>query len=180
MNERTKMVTELTASSGGRAKKAAMKVAEKAPPATKAVPNKAVGKVAKKAPPPKKGPAKKGPPAKKAAAKKAASKKAPAKKGTAKKAPPPKKKPMKKPAAPSPTATSSGDARTSPPQRRALPAPPTDPLIILGLSEPFSGAQLRRAWREYAATHHPDAGGDAAVFRRGRHAYQQLRRQAAG
>ncbi|MDP9164942.1 MAG: hypothetical protein M3O32_02550 [Actinomycetota bacterium] len=60
-----------------------------------------------------------------------------------------------------------------------MPAPLTDPLIVLGLHEPFSAAQLRRAWREYAAIHHPDAGGDAAVFTRGRQAYLALRARAA-
>ena len=42
-----------------------------------------------------------------------------------------------------------------PPPRPALVAPPTDPLIVLGVREPLSQAQQRRAWRAYAAKHHP-------------------------
>jgi DnaJ-class molecular chaperone len=56
----------------------------------------------------------------------------------------------------------------------ALPAPPIDPLVILGLAESHSAAELRRAWRAYASRHHPDQGGDAATFSRGRAAYQTL------
>ena len=60
------------------------------------------------------------------------------------------------------------------------PAPPTDPLVILGMREPYSGAQLRGAWRNHAATHHPDRGGDAATFDRGHRAYQELQSRAGG
>ena len=118
----------------------------------------------------------------KKAAVKAAAKKAPVKKAAAKKAPvkkaPVKKAPAKKASAKKAstkkgtrTASSSGPTMTRP----ALPAPPTDPLIVLGLAEPFSATQLRRAWRTYAARHHPDQGGDARTFDRGRGAYEALR-----
>jgi hypothetical protein len=133
----------------------------------KAAPKKAAPKkaAAKKAAP-KKAAAKA--PAKKAAAKKVAKKAAPAKKA-AKKAAPAKKVPGKKAA--------SGQSGTSV-GRRALPAAPTDPLVILGVQEPFSIAQLRRAWRLYAARHHPDSGGDSVMFSRGREAYLTLRPRA--
>jgi hypothetical protein len=116
--------------------------------------------------PGKKAPAKKAP-AKKAPAKKAPAKKAPAKKAPAKKAPA--KKGATKKAA---TTTNSAGAKMA---RPALPAPPTDPLIILQLAQPFSATELRRAWRVYAARHHPDQGGDARTFDRGRAAYEALR-----
>ena len=104
-------------------------------------------------------------PAKKAPAKKAV-KKAPAKKAVKKAAA---KKAAKKSAAKGAT------RNTSAPKRPALAAPPTDPLTVLGLQPHFTLAELRRAWRDHAATHHPDIGGDAATFSRGRHAYEALR-----
>jgi hypothetical protein len=140
------------------AKKAAPKKAAAKAPAKKA----AAKKVAKKAAPGKKA-AKKAAPAKKVAKKAAPGKKA------AKKAAPAKKVPGKKAA--------SGQSGTSV-GRRALPAAPTDPLVILGVQEPFSIAQLRRAWRLYAARHHPDSGGDSVMFSRGREAYLTLRPRA--
>ena len=112
--------------------------------------------VKRSAKPPTKATAKKVP-AKKAPAKKAAAKKAAAKKASTKKVP---------------RTASPSDPTMS---RPALPAPPTDPLIVLGLAEPFSATQLRRAWRTYAARHHPDQGGDARTFDRGRGAYEALR-----
>ncbi|MCV7422739.1 hypothetical protein H7K45_19510 [Mycobacterium yunnanensis] len=121
---------------------------------------------AKKAPA-KKAPAKKAGP-KTAPVKKAAAKKAPVKKAAAKKAPT--GKAAKKSAAP--RAASATHAST--PKRPALMAPPTDPLTVLGLQPNFTLAQLRRAWRDHAAAHHPDAGGDAATFSRGRRAYEAL------
>ena len=126
-------------------------------PVKKAAPKKAAPKkaAAKKAAP-KKAAAKA--PAKKAAAKKVAKKAAPAKKVPGKKA-------------------ASGQSGTSV-GRRSLPAAPTDPLVILGVQEPFSIAQLRRAWRLYAARHHPDSGGDSVMFSRGREAYLTLRPRA--
>ena len=130
-------------------------------PVKKAAPKKAAPKKAAKAP------------AKKAAAKKVAKKAAPAKQVPGKKAAPAKKAPGKKAA----TKAASGQFGTSA-RRRALPAAPTDPLVILGVQEPFSIAQLRRAWRLYAATHHPDSGGDSATFSRGREAYVTLRPRA--
>jgi len=130
-------------------------------PVQKAATTAPATKVAKKAPA-KKAPAKKA--AKKAPAKKAA-KKAPAKKALGKRA-------AAKKAAPR---TASPKTASTPP-RLALMAPPTDPLTVLGLQRDFTLAQLRRAWRDHAATHHPDAGGDAATFSRGRQAYEALRK----
>lgn len=124
--------------------------------------------------PAKKAPAKKA--AKKAVAKKTpakkAVKKAPGKKAPGKKAPG-KKAPGKKAAPKAPGME--GRARTDAPKMRALPAPPTDPLDVLGLNADFTRAGLRRAWREYAARHHPDQGGDGSTFARGRAAYEVLR-----
>lgn len=133
-------------------------------------------------------------PAKKAAAKKAAPRKAPAKKAAAKKAPakktaakkvPAKKAPAKKTAAKkaAPKKASRSSARTggsstktasSAQAMRALPAPPEDPRLILGLGTAFTKTDLRRRWRAYAAVHHPDGGGDAATFARGQQAYETL------
>ncbi|ORV10204.1 hypothetical protein AWB94_07760 [Mycolicibacterium canariasense] len=58
-----------------------------------------------------------------------------------------------------------------------LPEPPDDPRKVLGLGEVFTVADVRRAWRRYAARHHPDQGGDAATFTRGRLAYETLTRR---
>ena len=152
--------------------KAAMKA-----PAKKAAAKKAV----KKAAPAKKAPgkkvAKKASPAKKAPGKKAAKKAAPAKKVPGDKAPP-KKQSFTANVGDSAGSTAAQGQHGPSARRRPLPAPPTDPLVILGLQEPFSSAQLRRAWRLYAATHHPDSGGDSATFLRGREAYLTLRSRA--
>ena len=109
-------------------------------------------------------------PAKKVPAKKA-NKKVPAKKAPAKKVPAKKaaKKASAKKAA-SKKATAAQPTMGLP----ELPAPPTDPAVVLGLTEPFTAAQLRRAWRSHASRHHPDQGGDAATFARGRAAYEAL------
>jgi len=145
-------------------------------------------KAAAKKAPAKKAPAKKAPaknaPAKKAPAKKAPAKKAPAKKAPAKKAPakkaPAKKAPAKKAPAKKAAPKKASRMRTSPTaggrSQKALPAPPKDPWIILGLTQPCTRADLRRSWRAYAARHHPDQGGDAATFARGRAAYEALLR----
>jgi Histone H1-like nucleoprotein HC2 len=150
------------------AKKAA---AEKAP-AKKAAAKKAPAKNAAA----KKAPAKKAP-AKKAAAKKAPAKKAPAKKAAPKKAPA-KKAQGKKAQAKRGAAESASRMKTGPAAGagylKALPGPPTDPWIILGLTEPCTLAELRRGWRAYASRHHPDQGGDAATFARGHAAYESL------
>jgi Histone H1-like nucleoprotein HC2 len=157
------------------------------PPAKKAPAKKAPAKKApaKKAPakkaPAKKVPAKKAPakkaPAKKAPAKKAAPKKAPAKKAPAKKASA-KKAAGKKARGGERAADAASQMKTSPntgaESLKALPEPPTDPWIILGLSEPCTLADLRRSWRAYASRHHPDQGGDAATFARGHAAYEAL------
>ncbi|BBZ75981.1 hypothetical protein MANY_13180 [Mycolicibacterium anyangense] len=145
---------EVTGSGGG-----PLRPAKK--PAKKAPAKKAAAKKA----PAKKGPAKKGP------AK--AAKKMPAKKAPAKKAPP--KKAAKKAAAKKATGPTSSAAKAKTSRARGLPAPPTDPLLILGLQEPLSIEQVRRAWRSYAAKHHPDNGGDSATFTRGHAAYLTLR-----
>ena len=112
-------------------------------------------------------------PAKKAA-KKTSGKKA-AKKASAKKAG---KKAAKKASARKAADASAGNAarsRTDAPKMRAIPAPPTDPLLVLGLDSTFTRAELRRAWLDYAARHHPDKGGDGSTFARGRAAYEVLR-----
>jgi hypothetical protein len=143
-------------------------------------------RAANKHAPAKKATAKKQAPAKKHAAKKHA----PAKEQPAEKAPTKKHAGTKRPAkkkAPKGTksaATAAGTAQRSTRHRRpgankakptmALAAAPTDPLAILGLPDPFTATQLRQAWRRYAARHHPDQGGDAATFTRGRNAYEAL------
>ena len=155
------------------AKKApAKKVAAKKAPGAKAAPGKAAAKkAAKKAP------------AKKAAAKKAPTKKAAAKKAPTRKAPPhkagghhPHKKASKASGAKATKSTRRSAAGPGPsmglPQ---LPAPAADPMAVLGLSEPLRLAELRRAWRTFAARHHPDRGGDAVTFARGQHAYDVLK-----
>jgi cobalamin biosynthesis Mg chelatase CobN len=135
--------------------------------------------------------------AKKAAATKDGAKKAPAKKSPAKKSPakksPAKKAPAKKHAAKKAAAKKAGAkaARPSPgPDRRdeaasqsrseirrpALAAPPTDPMLVLGVQPGWTLVQLRHAWRDYAGSHHPDRGGDPATFARGKRAYDALRR----
>jgi Histone H1-like nucleoprotein HC2 len=151
-------------------------------PAKKAPAKKAPAKKA----PAKKAPAKKAPaknaPAKKAPAKKAPAKKAPAKKAPAKKAPvkkaPAKKAAGKKARAKKGAPEAASRMKTGPTagagSMKALPEPPTDPWIILGLTEPCTLAELRRGWRAYASRHHPDQGGDAATFARGHAAYESL------
>lgn len=58
-----------------------------------------------------------------------------------------------------------------------LPAPPKNPLAVLGLKEPLHRAQLRRAWLGFAARHHPDRGGDTVTFARGQNAYDELQQR---
>jgi hypothetical protein len=157
----------------------------------------------RESPPAKNAPAKKAP-GKKAAAKKAPAKKAPAKKAPAKKAPAKKAPAKKAPAKKVPgkkahgrkvtgaaTAGKNARAKSASGQRKsesnttkgagktrkALPAAPVDPLIILGLTEQYTLADLRRSWRAYAGRHHPDKGGDAATFTRGLAAYETLARR---
>ncbi|WP_292974917.1 J domain-containing protein [Mycobacterium sp.] len=152
-------------------------------------------RVAAKKAPAKKAAAKKAP-AKKAPAKKAAAKKAPAKKVAAKKAPVKKAAPKKaaaKQAAPkkaaakkvphkhkvggSASSRNAGASTGGSGSVKALPAPPDDPRLVLGLTEPYSRAELRRRWRAYASRHHPDQGGDAVTFARGNAAYETLLRE---
>ena len=151
------------------AKKApSKKAAAKKVPGKKAAAKKAPGKKAAG----KKVPGKKAA-AKKAPGKKAAGKKVPGKKAAAKKAPG-KKAPGKKTS--DGFASSRFDENDAPPRMKVpeLPAPPTDPLSVLGLGEVHTEADLNRAWRRYAARHHPDRGGDAVTFTRGRLAYEEL------
>jgi cell wall-associated NlpC family hydrolase len=129
-------------------------------------------KAAAKKVPAKKAPAKKAP-AKKAAPRKAPAKKAPAKKAPAKKAAP-KKAPAKKAAGKKARAEKKAGPTAGAGSLKALPEPPTDPWIILGLTEPVTLAELRRGWRAYASRHHPDQGGDATTFARGHAAYESL------
>jgi hypothetical protein len=150
----------------------AKKVAAKKVPGAKAAHGKAAAKKAAKKVP-----------AKKAAAKKAPAKKAAVKKAPAKKAPPHKAgrhHPHKK------ASKASGGKATESERRSAagagpsmglpqLPATAADPMAVLGLHEPLRLAELRRAWRAFAARHHPDRGGDAVTFARGQHAYDVLR-----
>ncbi|WP_205879266.1 J domain-containing protein [Mycolicibacterium obuense] len=121
--------------------------------------------------------------AKKVPGKKAAAKKVPGKKGAAKKAPGKKAAAKKAPRKKAPGkktsdgfASSRFDENDAPPRMKVpeLPAPPTDPLSVLGLGEVHTEADLNRAWRRYAARHHPDRGGDAVTFTRGRLAYEEL------
>lgn len=129
-------------------------------------------------------------PAKKAAKKavKKAANKAPAKKA----ATAPAKKVAKKVAKKAPAKAAKKVAKKSPPTTKGtktsaskgasmglpeLPAAPTDPFEILGLRGPLTTSTLKRAWREYAARHHPDQGGDPATFSRGRGAFEALRDQ---
>lgn len=129
-------------------------------------------------------------PAKKAAKKavKKAAKKAPAKKA----ATAPAKKAVKKAVKKAPAKAAKKVAKKSPPTTKGtktsaakgasmglpeLPAAPTDPFEILGLRGPLTTSTLKRAWREYAARHHPDQGGDPATFSRGRGAFEALRDQ---
>jgi DnaJ-domain-containing protein 1 len=99
-------------------------------------------------------------------------KKAAGKKGTSKRS-----------ADPPPSRTTSGHrARSTRSQEPTmglpqLAAPPKDALAVLGLKEPLHPAELRRAWRVFAARHHPDRGGDAVTFARGQNAYDELQRR---
>lgn len=179
----TEIARRPSAQPASAAKEAAAKKA-----AVKHVPHKAAKKAAKKTP------AKKA--AKKAPAKKAPAKKAPhkhagqeaaAKKTVGKKAAPKKAK-KSAPAKGQQERASGGPhqpaAETTTPPRPSmalpqLPPPPTDPLVILGLEDGFGAGDLRRAWRRFAARHHPDQGGDAVTFSRGRAAYEFLRQRVS-
>lgn len=133
-------------------------------------------------------------PAKKAAKKavKKAAKKAPAKKAATAPAKKVAKKAVKKAPTKAAKKVAKKAAKKSPPTKGTtktsavkgpsmglpeLPAAPTDPFEILGLRGPLTTSTLKRAWREYAARHHPDQGGDPATFSRGRGAFEALRDQ---
>jgi hypothetical protein len=154
-------------------KAAAHKAPGKKSPAHKATAKQAGKKVPGKKAAPKKAPPKKVPPHKADAhrpQKKA--KKAAGKKGTIKRSadPPPSRATSRRQA----RSTTSQEPTMGLPQ---LPAPPKDPLAVLGLKEPLHPAELRRAWRGFAARHHPDRGGDAVTFARGQNAYDELQRR---
>lgn len=65
-------------------------------------------------------------------------------------------------------------------QHQAQPPPArvdvsrADALRTLGLDEDASQVEIRRAYRRLARRTHPDAGGDAAEFRRVRAAFEAL------
>lgn len=70
------------------------------------------------------------------------------------------------------------EARGRRPPPTEPPRPTTaDDLAALGLDAMPDKAALRRAWRDAAKRHHPDAGGDAEAFKRARAAYERLARQ---
>lgn len=52
--------------------------------------------------------------------------------------------------------------------------PEEDALVVLGLGNPFTHVQLKSAYRRLAHDHHPDKGGDAALFARLKVAYDTL------
>ena len=54
-------------------------------------------------------------------------------------------------------------------------APPVAPEAVLGIPPGATDQQIERAWRGYVKAHHPDRGGDAEAFRRGRAAVDALR-----
>lgn len=155
-------------------KAAAKKAAAKKVPSAKFLAGKAAAKKAGKKIP-----------AKKVAAKKATAKKSPTKRASPHNDTNRPHKKAKKAHTPK-AATTRADARqdhpgttTQGPTMRMprLPAAPVDPLTVLGLTEPLQVADLRRAWRGFAARHHPDRGGDAVTFARGQHAYDELQRR---
>jgi hypothetical protein len=51
----------------------------------------------------------------------------------------------------------------------------TDLYRILGVQPLASGESIRQRWLEIAKRHHPDVGGDGAVFRHAKQAYEILR-----
>jgi hypothetical protein len=51
----------------------------------------------------------------------------------------------------------------------------TDLYGVLGVAPLASGEAVRRRWLELAKRHHPDTGGDGALFRRAQQAYEVLR-----
>jgi hypothetical protein len=51
----------------------------------------------------------------------------------------------------------------------------TDLYRILGVPPLASGEMIRQRWLDVAKRHHPDAGGDGAVFRHAKQAYEVLR-----
>ncbi len=67
----------------------------------------------------------------------------------------------------------------APSARRSAPREPpagqgATPWTLLGLQPGATPADIKRAFRKRALETHPDRGGDAAVFRAVRHAYERL------
>jgi hypothetical protein len=54
-----------------------------------------------------------------------------------------------------------------------------DAYRLLGVNPGDDDSTIRDAFRRYAATHHPDRGGDAAEFQRGVDAFHELCEQPA-
>lgn len=54
-----------------------------------------------------------------------------------------------------------------------------DPYEVLGINPEASEDEIRSAWREAARTHHPDAGGDAEIFKRAQWAFDAIASGAA-
>lgn len=54
----------------------------------------------------------------------------------------------------------------------------TDLYRLLGVPPLSSGETVRQRWLDVAKRHHPDAGGDSALFRRAKEAYEVLRDDA--
>lgn len=52
------------------------------------------------------------------------------------------------------------------------------PFAILGLEDDASPVEVRARWRELASEHHPDRGGDAALFHSCRQAFEEAMRIA--
>ena len=52
--------------------------------------------------------------------------------------------------------------------------PPASPEFVLGIAPGATQRQIETAWRAYVKQHHPDRGGDAEAFLRGRAARDVL------
>ena len=52
--------------------------------------------------------------------------------------------------------------------------PKAEHYMTLGVPAGASQEEVKRAWKRFAAAHHPDRGGDAETFKRGRAAYEAL------
>jgi hypothetical protein len=54
-----------------------------------------------------------------------------------------------------------------------------NPYAVLGVDPSDDAETIRLAYRRYVVTHHPDRGGDPAVFQRGIEAFRLLQAQPA-